>query len=184
MGELPTLVTGRGAARPLSTDSVRGVAPSSLLGALSEAVRVGERVMVTFAASEARAFARAEIFSNLCFFSAILLSSNLIFFTKSLTSPVLQYPNIRIANEVYKIHSLERILQVVQAGIAHLPNFGQGLCTQRPFPIRWWILHFFSNTLRCIKNVNFFAAQDGSPRFLIEWCTQLVFPFDPIPLPL
>ena len=100
MGELPTPATGRGAARVPGAISVRGVELSGLLGAGSDET-VMDGVVVTFAASEARAFARAEIFSSLCFLNAIRPSSNLIFFTKSLTSPVLQYPEIRIANEKY-----------------------------------------------------------------------------------
>jgi len=99
MGELPTPTTGRGAARVPGEVSARGVKPSGLLGAGSKTVMDG----VAFAASEARALARAEIFSNLCFLCAIRTSSNLIFFTKSLTSPALQYPDVRKANEKFKM---------------------------------------------------------------------------------
>jgi hypothetical protein len=136
-------------------------------------------VPVTAATALARAVAmrsawRASVFLRI----SILLSSILIFFTKSFTSPGLKKPHKQRPTNDALAYALEWVLYIPQISVSHFPNLREWCRAKRVRPFFRHRAHF----LPCCM-CSLFQCRAWL-RLAIEWGTEIILPSNPIAFPL
>lgn len=157
---------------PAAVAGVDGLVCSTVVSCVVE-------VPVTAATALARAVAmrsawRARVFLRI----SILLSSILIFFTKSFTSPGLKKPaKQRPANDAMA-YALEGVLYIPQISVTHLPYLCERCRAKRVWPFFRHRAHFLPC---CTRSLFQSRARLG---LTVEWGTEIILPSDPIAFPL